>query len=355
MNKGILITTTNSVEGASIENYIELISTNVVVGTNFFSDFGASITDLFGGLSDTYQNKLQEIYKVALDQLRYQANNLGANAIIGLNIDFDEVSGKGKSMFMISAIGTAVKINFVKSSTSKKKIANSLIVNDILRDEVTKRLILKKVSQENLPSHDDWIYLLRNPINEIAKTLLNEYIKSSGVFDDQLSEEQKLLQKNIDNFFRNMDEEISINILYKKIVSSPIIILKILLQENLFSAKIIVELFKKGNISLAIRCLEIDKNTYSEKDLALMQNLVSLFYNMEDLGKVKEVKGTFGKLKMKYICPKGHLNSDETKYCKNIDAGLCGQNIKGLTVKEVEIIEKFKIKTDALSEILKIN
>jgi len=111
MNKRIIITTTNLVEGASIENYFELISTNVVVGTNFFSDLGASFTDFFGGLSNTYQNKLEKIYKIAIDNLRHQAIDLGANAIIGLSIDFDQVSGKGKSMFMISAIGTPVKMH----------------------------------------------------------------------------------------------------------------------------------------------------------------------------------------------------------------------------------------------------
>ena len=106
----MIVTTTNSIENAEIEKYIDLISTNVVIGTNFFSDFGASLTDFFGGYSDSYQNKLQKIYSSAIDNLKQKAANMGANAILGLKIDFDEISGKGKSMFMISAIGTAVII-----------------------------------------------------------------------------------------------------------------------------------------------------------------------------------------------------------------------------------------------------
>ena len=112
MRNKVIITTTNSIENTEIEKYIELISTNVVIGTNFFSDLGASLTDLFGGFSDSYQTKLQTIYKVALDDLKNKAGNIGANAILGLKIDFDEISGKGKSMFMISAIGTAVIIKY---------------------------------------------------------------------------------------------------------------------------------------------------------------------------------------------------------------------------------------------------
>ena len=110
MDNNILITTTDTIENAVIEKYIDLITTNVVVGTNVFSDFGASITDFFGGTSQTYQNKLQKIYDTAFSNLRQRAIELGANAIVGVKIDFDEISGKGKSMFMVSAVGMAVLI-----------------------------------------------------------------------------------------------------------------------------------------------------------------------------------------------------------------------------------------------------
>ncbi len=110
MDNNILITTTDTIENAIIEKYMELITTNVVVGTNVFSDFGASLTDFFGGTSQTYQKKLQKIYETAFNNLRQRAIELGANAIVGVKIDFDEISGKGKSMFMVSAIGMAVLI-----------------------------------------------------------------------------------------------------------------------------------------------------------------------------------------------------------------------------------------------------
>ncbi len=126
MKYSILATTTNSVENAEIIKYIDLISPNVVVGTNLFSDLGASFTDLFGGYSDTYQNKLQGIYKIAIDKLKQKAVTIGANAIVGLKIDFDEISGKGKSMFMISAVGMAVtSLNSDSKSLSKSSRLSS--------------------------------------------------------------------------------------------------------------------------------------------------------------------------------------------------------------------------------------
>jgi uncharacterized protein YbjQ (UPF0145 family) len=79
MKSSILISSTESIEGMKIEKYIDLISTNVVLGTNIFSDIGASFSDFFGGTSDIYQNKLEKIYKIGLDKLKRKAQNLSAN------------------------------------------------------------------------------------------------------------------------------------------------------------------------------------------------------------------------------------------------------------------------------------
>ena len=86
--KKILTTTTDTING-KILKYIDLVSTNIVLGTNLFSDFKASLTDIFGGQSKTYQKKMQEIYKIAIDDLQHKAISLGANAVIGVKIDFD--------------------------------------------------------------------------------------------------------------------------------------------------------------------------------------------------------------------------------------------------------------------------
>lgn len=107
----MIITTTNNIEGARIEEYVSLVSTNIVIGTNFFSDFVASFTDFFGGRSSTYQNKLDDVYRAAIKEVERKAKAAGADAIVGLKMDFNEVSSKGKAMFMVSAVGTAVKLS----------------------------------------------------------------------------------------------------------------------------------------------------------------------------------------------------------------------------------------------------
>ena len=107
----MIITTTSNIEGYHITEYVQLVSANVVVGTNIFSDWFASLTDVFGGKSRTYQRKLDDVYAAAIKQVEREAQLLGADAIVGLKVDFGEISGKDKSMFMVSAVGTAVKIS----------------------------------------------------------------------------------------------------------------------------------------------------------------------------------------------------------------------------------------------------
>ena len=106
----MIITTSTTIEGRQIESYIGLSSANVVVGTNVFSDFFASITDVLGGRSSSYQNKLDKTYKTAIEEIELKASRMGADAVVGLKIDFNEISSKDKAMFMVSAVGTAVKL-----------------------------------------------------------------------------------------------------------------------------------------------------------------------------------------------------------------------------------------------------
>jgi len=296
MNNQILITTTNTIENQEIESYIEIISTNVVIGTNFFSDFGASLTDLFGGFSGTYQNKLQKIYNIAIENLKKKAKRIGANAIIGLKIDFDEISGKGKSMFMISALGTAVYIKErpdSKESSSKGNVANNAISFIELNNEVTKFHVIDKIKNKKLPSIDEWTYLLSNPLEEIADVLIDNYIVINPKYIDEKPEPQKLLFENLPTYIQNIDKNFTINLLYDKIDGESNLILDLLRMNKLFNSEKIKQLIKRGYISTAIECLKIDKDTYDENDINEMNGIITLFDELPDLGRIEMYKRSF--------------------------------------------------------------
>ena len=102
------IITGSSIEGWKIQHYQGPVSANIVAGTGMFGDFAAGLSDIFGGHSTAYQRQLDSIKSEALAQIARAASSQGANWIIGLKLDFDEISGKGKQMLMVSAVGTAV-------------------------------------------------------------------------------------------------------------------------------------------------------------------------------------------------------------------------------------------------------
>lgn len=104
----MIITTTNTIEGRPIREYLGIVNGEVIVGINFIKDFAAGLTNIFGGRSGSYENELVEARVKALDEIRERASQMGADAVVGVDLDF-EVLGQNGSMMMIVATGTAVK------------------------------------------------------------------------------------------------------------------------------------------------------------------------------------------------------------------------------------------------------
>ena len=105
----MIVTTTSSIEGKSITRYCGIVAGEAVLGANLFKDLFAGIRDLVGGRSATYEKELQRARDVALRELEERAISLGANAVVGIDLDY-EVLGQNNGMLMVSATGTAVVV-----------------------------------------------------------------------------------------------------------------------------------------------------------------------------------------------------------------------------------------------------
>ena len=105
----MLITTTSVIEGAKITRYYGIVSGETILGANVFRDFFASIRDVVGGRSGSYEEVLREAKDTALRGMQEQARLLGANAVIGVDLDYETVGGSG-SKLMVTACGTAVTV-----------------------------------------------------------------------------------------------------------------------------------------------------------------------------------------------------------------------------------------------------
>lgn len=103
----MIVTTTNTVEGKRILEYKGIVFGEVVAGVNFVKDFAAGLTNIFGGRSGSYEEELIQAREEALEELKNRASIVGANAVVGVDIDY-EVLGTGNNMLMVIASGTAV-------------------------------------------------------------------------------------------------------------------------------------------------------------------------------------------------------------------------------------------------------
>ena len=107
----MIVSTTNRLDGHDILEYKGIVTGEAILGTNIFRDLFAGIRDIVGGRSGSYEKVLREARETALAELEDEARKLGANAIVGVDIDYENIStGSSGSMLMVSASGTAVLV-----------------------------------------------------------------------------------------------------------------------------------------------------------------------------------------------------------------------------------------------------
>lgn len=105
----MLVSTTSVIEGRPVADYLGVVTGEVIVGANIFKDLFAGIRDIVGGRSGSYESTLRDARATALEELKMEAKALGADAVIGVDLDY-ETLGQGGTMLMVTASGTAVKL-----------------------------------------------------------------------------------------------------------------------------------------------------------------------------------------------------------------------------------------------------
>ena len=107
----MLLTTTPTVQGAEIDNYFGIVTGEAILGANIFRDLFAGVRDIVGGRSAAYEKELRKARDMALREMAEDAARLGANAIVGVDLDYETIQpGGGGGMLMVTASGTAVRL-----------------------------------------------------------------------------------------------------------------------------------------------------------------------------------------------------------------------------------------------------
>jgi uncharacterized protein YbjQ (UPF0145 family) len=107
MSNAIVVTTTPNIEGKKITSYRGIVTGEAIMGANIFKDLFAGIRDIVGGRSATYERELRRAREMAMEELKIAAAEMGANAVVGVDIDYETVGGNA-SMLMVTVSGTAV-------------------------------------------------------------------------------------------------------------------------------------------------------------------------------------------------------------------------------------------------------
>lgn len=342
MKDRFIVSTTDNIENGVIKQYIDVLCCNIVVGTNIFSDIAASFSDFFGGKSGSYRKKLEYIYNEASKELKNKAIRIGANAIIGFKVDFDEISGKDKSMFMVSVSGTACKIEY--DSNYDSNIKTETISQSDLDREIKKRFIEKQLNN-NAQVREDWVqFLIENPQETIIKALVKLYINNkSGSYE--------MPTEGIENILVTYPKHIMVPLIYDLYNQSEKknLLIPLINKCNLFDASSILKICNQ-NIHEGIKFLSIKSDYYDSQEVALMNKICDVYNNLPDTGKIEKVKsGVFSKKEEeKFICEHGHKNPIDKKFCES-----CSVDIKGIHYNEAELIEDFKEKVEILNGMLK--
>lgn len=343
--KNFIVTTAPLLDEIKIDEYLGVVNINIVIGANFFSDFAASLTDFFGGNSNTYQNKMNSMYDTAVRQLKRKVISLGGNALIGLSIDFDELSGKGKSMFMLNAIGTACKV--ILDNNKQSEIVNNEIVasEDIERDikitEITNNL---STSWTTL-SESRWNDILSNPSIKYLPIILERFFP---MYDDSNMTGRYSSEEKTSQLIYMLPEDEVKSLLYEYYPKKREV-RELIIRNQFFDPEYILKLFEE-NFHLVIPLLQASKQYYTKDDLNLMYQILERFHNLPEIAQHSIGKTSLlGKEQRIIICPLGHKRSesDNIEFCPE-----CGLNNYGLSEEDLVKIKEYEEKLKVISSYL---
>ena len=361
--KDILVITTSSAEGLKIKKHLKPVSAHIVAGTNLFSDFLGGLTDVFGGRSSSYQKQLSSLYNEAIDRIKYNTHEIGGNCVIGLNIDMDEISGKGKSMFMLTAIGTAViiekdeKLNSLSNTNEKFENVGVERINNLRQ---RKNIIEKAEKRELYYDDETWSFITSNQVQEVFPALLRRYTNVIENFES-MQDAYNFFNKNFISYIDAQEESKKVSLLYDKIETETnhqvaLYLSKVIKELNLFDYEKNMSLLKNSDFKkqkIGLRIATYDKSFYDKEDIVnLNQTKTFISDTFKERGEISTKKQLLSsKEKEVWNCECGNKSVEIGEYC-----GSCKNDIFGFKeseMKPTDIVKYIDQKIELINEYIK--
>jgi uncharacterized protein YbjQ (UPF0145 family) len=346
MNKsGVLITTSQTVEGFELVRHIDIVSAQVVQGAGLVSEFFAGFTDVFGGRSRAFQNQLDIAKDGVIELLREKVKRIGGNALIGFRIDFEEISGKNTQMFMVSASGMAVSIAKSSASPEREDVGPN---GSVSASEVEYRITLKdyidRINEKTLqPSDDFWRFLIQSRDPKFARWAF-DYLSKRWMPGGFQSYEYTTNKVMAFDYLVGIDPETLCDLIHLEIgeKSSWGTVLEFAKQNGIVDFARCKEWLCKEDIGVhkrAITLLQITKAVYTQADVIEMESLCGLIEGQlikeRTFLEVKKMIGT----KEVWVCPSCSKHVAATNsLCQE-----CGSDGEGFFNNEMNYTEVSKL------------
>jgi uncharacterized protein YbjQ (UPF0145 family) len=365
----VLVSTTEELDGWEVTEYLDVVSAHVVAGTNFFSDVAASFSDVFGGRSSSYKKQLEDINEEVTRELKEKAAQQGADALLGLKVDHDEISGQQKGMLMVTATGTAVRAERSSEPEREETTDESgpVSAGELAVESRTQRL-LREVEEGTISVDEEtWQFLIENRVEELAKPARGMLV---GILKKmRRTDADKLSIKRGRDYFLAIDREVAKKHLYnmlhdhepnRKRGERPVMewALETMKEGQMLDYRWVRALLEEEKFLARKRALEVlaevDKPYYTESDLEQLRELEErVSTGFEKRGEVLEVEESgmlSSETKEVWQIEEGVHNPMDREYCEKT-----GKNIYGFTKEETkpeEAAEAIRRKIEALEDLV---
>lgn len=334
-SRDILVATSSTLDGIKIKKYLHPVSAHIVAGTNVFSDFFGSLTDTFGGRSNTYQKQLSSLYNEAIERIKYAAYAQGANAVVGLHVDLDEIAGKGKSMFMITAIGTAVIIedgSRPASITSTAPAEKGFVSIEQIQAMKSKKEILDLATAGQLQLNESvWDFITMYKVQEIFPYLVMRYA-STALNEAQAPGSTHAFYTAFMRYLDAMDEEVRTQLLYEAARKTDEVtafhVLQLMKEQHMYDYNMTMSLLNSDNFDVQKRGLAVatfDKAHYNMEDVRQLEQIcehIKSHFGERGRRVVKKQMLSSNHKEM-WLCGCGRTNEIQT-LCKDCNSDIYG-------------------------------
>lgn len=359
--RNVLVSTTPELEGWEVKSYLDVVSSHVVAGTNIFSDIAASFSDVFGGRSESYKRQLESIKEEAIDELKEEASQLGADAIVGVKIDHDQISGQNKGMLMVTASGTAVTAERIATEglpEDGQRQSGPVSARE-LQTELAKENLIAKVEERKVTrtlDDENWQFIIENQVLELATPIVEAV--TDAIVKVKTSDHYQQFKERAHDYLLTVPEEFAKEKLYAMATHEKRAVMKwarnVISDGRLLDFERIHGLLDDDEFMANKRALEIlvgaDKTYYTEEDIEEFQELKHRIESEFDKrGEVLEVEesGMFSsEEKEVWQIKEGAHNPMGQEYCSET-----GLDIYGFSRKETrpeEAIHSIERKVQAL-------